>query len=103
MPNGDLRLNAAVPSPDRPWVKRSPQPYLQIEVLNSQGSVISGFERDKFVIWDKTTSPTRNTQVDATDMPLVWNGKSARQLAGQNIRLRFYFGGSTVYAITTTN
>jgi hypothetical protein len=41
--------------------------------------------------------------VDTTVMPLTWGGKSARQLAGQNIRLRFYIGGSTVYAITTTN
>jgi uncharacterized repeat protein (TIGR02543 family) len=101
MPNGDLRLNAAVPSLDRPWVRRSPQPYLMAEVLNAQGSVIPGFERDKFIIWDGTTSPTRDTQVDTTDMLLAWSGKSARQLAGQDIRLRFYFGGSTIYAVTS--
>jgi uncharacterized repeat protein (TIGR02543 family) len=72
-----------------------------VEVLNAQGNVIPGFEREKFVIWDGTTSNTRDTQVDTTDMPLAWNGVSARQLAGQDIRLRFYFGGSTVYAVTS--
>jgi hypothetical protein len=103
MPDGELRLNAAVPSLDRPWVRRTPQPYLMVEVLNAQGNVIPGFEREKFVIWDGTTSNTRDSQVDTTDMLLAWSGVSARQLAGQDIRLRFYFSGSTVYAITATN
>ena len=83
-------------------MRGSPLPYLMAEVRDAQGNVIPGFERDKFVIWDGVSSPTRDTQVDTTDMPLRWNGVSARQLAGQNIRLRFYFGGSTVYAVTAT-
>jgi hypothetical protein len=100
MPNGDLLLNAAIPSPDRPWVRRNPQPYLMVEIRNAQGNVIPGYERSKCVIWDGTTSPNRNTQVDVTNKPLLWSGVSARKLAGQNISLRFYFGGSTVYAVT---
>jgi len=100
MPAGDLRLNAAVPSLDRPWLRRSPQPYLMVEVRDAQNRVIPGFERDKCVMWDGTSSPIRNIQVDATDRPLVWNGVSARKLAGQGIRLRFYIGGSTLYAVT---
>jgi len=102
MPDRDLRLNAMVPSPDRPWVRRSPQPYLMVEVRNAQGGVIPGFERSKCVIWDGTTSPTRDTQVDTTDLLLTWNGVSARQLSGQNIQIRFSFGGSTIYAVTAT-
>jgi hypothetical protein len=101
MPDGDLLLNAAVPSLDRPWVRRSPQPYVMVAVCDAQGNVIPGFERDKFIIWDKTTSPTRDTQVDVTNMPLTWKGQSARQLAGQTICLRFFIGGSTIYAVTT--
>jgi hypothetical protein len=72
-----------------------------VEVCNESGSVIPGFERNKCVIWDGTTSPLRDTQVDVTRMKLSWSGSSARQLAGQTIRLRFYLGGSTVYAVTT--
>jgi hypothetical protein len=101
MPDGDLLLNAAVPSLDRPWVRRSPQPYVMVAVCDEQGKVIPGFERDKCIIWDKTTSPLRDTQVDVTNMPLTWEGRSARQLAGQTISLRFYIGGSTIYAVTT--
>jgi len=101
MPDGDLLLNAAVPSPDRPWVRRNPQPYVMVEVLDAQGNVIPGFERDKCVIWDGTTSRDRNTQVDVTDMRLMWNGVSASRLAGQTFSLRFYIGGSTIYAVTT--
>jgi hypothetical protein len=100
MPGKDLLLNAAVPSPDRPWVRRNPQPYVMVEVLNAQGNVIPGFERDKCVIWDETTSPNRNTQVDVTEMQLMWNGVCASKLAGQTISLRFYIGGSTIYAVT---
>jgi len=101
MPDGDLHLNAAVPSLDRPWVRRSPQPYLMVEVRDAQNRVIPGFERDHCVIWDGTSSPSRDTQVDTTDKPLTWNGVSARELAGQSIRLRFYIGGSTIFAVTT--
>jgi len=100
MPNGDLLLNAAVPSLDRHWVRRNPQPYVMVEVRDVQGNVIPGFERDKCVIWDGTTSTDRNTQVDVTDKPLMWNGISASKLAGQTISLRFYIGGSTIYAVT---
>lgn len=101
MPDGDLLLNVAVPSLDRPWLRRSPQPYVMVEVRNSQGVVIPGFERAKCVIWDKSQGPTRNIQVDRLNLPLLWNGVSARQLAGQAIRLRFYFSGSTIYAVTS--
>jgi len=100
MPDGELRLNAAVPSLDRPWVRRSPQPYLMVEVRDAQGQVIPGFEREKCTIWDGATSPARDLQVDTTDKLLRWNGVSARKLAGQRIRLRFYIGGSTIYAVT---
>jgi hypothetical protein len=100
MPDGDLLLNAAVPSLDRPWQRRTPQPYLMADVRDANGSVIPGFEREKFVIWDETSSPTRDIQVDTTDMPLMWDGVSARKLAGRKISLRFYFGGSTIYAVT---
>jgi len=99
MPDKDLLLNAAVPSLDRPWVRHS-QPYVMVEVRDTQGKVVPGYERDKCIIWDGTTSPDRNTQVDVTDMPLMWNGVSASKLAGQTISLRFYIGGSTIYAIT---
>jgi hypothetical protein len=101
MPDGELRLNAAVPSFDRPWVRRSPQPYLMVEVRDAHGQVIPGFEREKCTIWDGAVSPARDLQVDTTDKPLRWNGVSARELAGQRIRLRFYIGGSTVYAVTS--
>jgi hypothetical protein len=100
MPNGDLLLNAAIPSPDRSWVRRNPQPYLMVEVRDTQGNIIPGYERSKCVIWDGTTSPNRNTQVDVTNKPLLWSGVSASKLAGQTISLRFYFGGSTIYAVT---
>ncbi len=74
MPDGDLLLNAAVPSLDRPWVRRNPQSYVMVEVRNAQGDVIPGFERSKCVIWDGTSSHNRNTQVNVTDKPLLWNG-----------------------------
>jgi len=33
MPGKDLLLNAAVPSPDRPWVRRNPQPYSMLKAM----------------------------------------------------------------------
>jgi hypothetical protein len=101
MPDGDLLLNVAVPSPDRSWLRRTPQPYVMVEVVNAQGAVIPGYERTKCVIWDQSDGLNRNLQVDATRLRLLWNGVSARRLSGQLIRLRFYFSGSTIYAVTS--
>jgi hypothetical protein len=72
-----------------------------VEVLNAQGEVIPGFEKDNCVIWDRSDGQDRDIQVDQTDLRLLWNGVSARKLSGQSIRLRFYFAGSTIYAITS--
>jgi hypothetical protein len=88
MPRGDLFLNAAVPSPQRPFA--SLQAYLMVDVVDEHGKVIPGFEAAKCTI----------TKQDAIDLPLVWSDKSARELAGRNIRLRFHLRSANVYAVT---
>ena len=99
MPPADLLLNAAVPAKERPWVARTPQPYLMVAVLDDQGKVIAGFDREKCLIWNNR-SGSKGACVDRSDIPLMWGSASARQLAGRTIRLRFFFGGSTIYAVT---
>jgi hypothetical protein len=88
MPKGDLLLNAAVPSPDRPFAAQ--QAYVLTAILDEQGKVVPGFEADKCTI--------RNQ--DHVDLPLVWNGRSARELAGRKVSLRFYLRSANVYAVT---
>lgn len=89
MPAADLLLNAASPSPERPFAKD--QAYVMAAVLDEQGSVIPGFEADKCLI--------RNE--DRRDIPLKWGDASARQLAGRTIRLRFFLRSANIYAVTT--
>jgi hypothetical protein len=101
MPDGDLLLNTAVPSLGRPWLRHTPQPYVMVEVLNAKGGVIPGFEKTNCVIWNPSDGQDRDIQVDQADLRLLWNGVSARKLSGQRIRLRFYFAGSTIYAVTS--
>ncbi len=88
MPAGDLLLNAACPSPDRPFATQ--QAYLMAAVLDATGAVVPGFEADKCVL----------NKADAIDLPLLWSGKSARELAGQKIRLRFYLRSANIYAVS---
>ena len=93
MPEADLVLNTAVPAPDRVFAKS--QAYVMVAVLDEQGKVIPGFEREHCVIQD----------CNRIDQPLRWKGdaeRSARQLAGRTIRLRFYLRGANVYAVTST-
>ena len=48
-------------------------------VHDEDGKLVPGFEREKCVIQNS----------DQIDLPLRWEGKSARELAGRKIRLRF--------------
>lgn len=88
-PAADLCLNAAVPSPARPFA--AVQAYIMAAVLDDQGKVLPGFEAEKCLI--------QNT--DRIDMPLRWKEKSVRELAGRSIRLRFYLRSANIYAVTT--
>jgi len=89
MPAADLLLNAAVPAPERPFAKD--QAYVMVAVLDDKGQTIAGFEADECVIQNE----------DRRDIPLKWGDASARSLADQTIRLRFFFRSANIYAITT--
>jgi len=89
MTQADVLLNAAVPSPDRAFATE--QGYIMVSVLDERGVVVPGFEEDKCLI----------QRADQTALPLVWNGKSARELAGQTIRLHFRLRSANIYAVTT--
>ncbi len=89
MPAAELLLNAAIPSPERPFAKD--QAYLMAALLDEKGTVIPGFEAEKCVI--------RNE--DRRDIPLRWGDASARHLAGQKTQLRFFLRSSSVFAVTS--
>ncbi len=87
MPDGELRLNAAVPSPERPFARD--QAYLMVAVLDEQGEAIPGFAADQCVLQNQ----------DGPDLALKWGDASARKLAGKTIRLRFLLRSATLYAV----
>jgi hypothetical protein len=87
-PAADLFLNAASPAPERAFAKD--QAYVMVALLDEKGSTVPGFEARKCVI--------RNQ--DRCDIPLKWGDASARQLAGQVIRLRVFLRSANVYAVT---
>lgn len=89
MPDLDLCLNAAVPSPDRPFAAQ--QAYVMVAVLDDQGKVVPGLEPEKCVIQN----------ADQIALPLRWNDRSARDLRGRSIRLRFYLRSANIYAVTS--
>ena len=87
MPAVDLLLNAASPAPDRPFAKE--QAYVMVAALDEHARIIPGFEAEKCLI--------RNE--DRPDIPLKWGEVSARQLAGQTIRLRFFLRSANIYSV----
>jgi hypothetical protein len=89
MPEADLYLNAAVPSPERAFAAQ--QAYVMAAVLDDQRNLVPGFEPENCVIQN----------ADQIDIPLRWSGKSARELAGRQVSLRFYLRSANVYAVTT--
>lgn len=89
MPDADLLLNAAVPSPERPFA--NDQAYVMVAVLDENGQSLPGFELAKCTLRSQ----------DRRDILLQWADRSARQLAGKNVRLRFYLRSANVYAVTS--
>jgi len=87
MPDANLFLNAAVPSPDRAFAKN--QAYIMTTIMDEKGNSIPGFEPEKCLIHDS----------DQIDLPLQWGEKSARELVGRKIRLRFYLRSANMYAV----
>jgi hypothetical protein len=83
-------LNAAIPSPDRPFAEE--QGYVMAAALDENGAIIRGFEAEKCVIHNE----------DRCDIPLKWADASARQLAGKTIRLRFCLRSAHIYAVTAS-
>ncbi len=94
MPDADLQLNASIPSADRAFATQ--QAYVMAAVLDDKGAVVPGFEPEKCLIY----APGKT---DKTDLPLRWNGKSARELAGRSIRLRFFLRSANIYAVTSAS
>jgi hypothetical protein len=88
MPAGDLALNAAIPAPDRAFV--APSAYVMADVLDERGQIIPGFEAEKCVL----------QKADGIELPLRWGAKSARELAGKKISLRFHLRSANIYAVT---
>jgi hypothetical protein len=87
MPDADLCLNAAVPSPDRPFAHE--QAYVMVGVLGEDGKILPGFEPEQCIV--------RN--VDDIAVALRWSGRSARELAGQTVRLRVHLRSASIYAV----
>jgi sialate O-acetylesterase len=90
MPKSDLRLNAAVPAPDRAFATK--QAYVMAAVMDESGALVAGFEADKCVI----------QSADGLALPLAWNGRSAGELAGRQIRLRFHLRSANIYAVVSS-
>jgi hypothetical protein len=88
MPRGDLLLNAAVPSPERAFATQ--QAYVRVAVLDEKGAVVPGFEAEQCLI----------KSGDEIDLPLLWDERSARELAGRTVSLRFYLRSANIYAVT---
>jgi hypothetical protein len=87
MPDADLYLNAAIPSSTRPSTAN--QAYLMAAMIDSAGRVILGFEREKCLVQAQ----------DGISIPLNWEGRTARELRGQDVRIRFFMRSAHLYAI----
>ncbi len=88
MPAGDLLLNASAPSPERAFATQ--QAYVMAAVWDEKGTVMPGFEADQCVF----------KSADKIELPLLWNGKSTKELAGRKVSLRFYLRSASIYAVT---
>ena len=89
MPQADLVLNAAIPSPERSFA--AAQAYVRVAIADEKGNIIPGWEAEHCL----------HRNQDDIALPLRWNGRSAQELAGRRIRLRFQMRSANVYAVTS--
>ncbi len=66
---------------------------IRAEMLDEKGRTIPGYEASRCVFSDP----------DQPGLPLLWQGRSPRDLAGQAAHLRFYVRRAWVYSVRTTN
>ncbi len=85
MPPNPLLLNAAIPTRPRFFN----QSYVMAELLDEHWRLLPGYEREKCLIQEK----------DATDLPLLWEGKGGVEFAGHQVSIRFYLRDARIYAI----
>ncbi len=88
MPSKPLMLNAAIPSPDRPYA--TDQAYVMVAVLDEQDRVVQGYEREKCIL----------KNLDKTNIPLRWADKDNQGLKGRKVRLRFFARAARIYAVS---
>lgn len=88
MPAGGVKLNAAVPCPERPFAKN--QAYVMVGVTDEKGGMIAGYEPEKCLIQNQ----------DGIGLALGWGEKDGSELAGKKVRLRVWTRSANVYAVT---
>ncbi len=93
MPSKHLKLNATTKflNDTVGTSGQNYQGYIMVELLDEDDEVIPGYEKEKCFF--------RN--VDSMDLPLSWDGNDGTELAGQQVKLRFYIRSARVYAVTT--
>jgi len=86
MPPGGLALNA-----DARWrPNESPgQAYIMAELRDAQDHVIPGYERSNCLF----------ENVEGHALPLLWQDKDEQELAGRELRLRFYLRDAKIYGV----
>lgn len=92
MPAAPLLLNATarwVGQKEPVFLQR--QAYIMAELLDHDGRIIPGYEKENCVFGD----------VDRLRLPLLWSGKSGVEFSGKAVQLRFFFRNARIYAVTT--
>lgn len=83
--NADTRWNRAAFLLNR----CTPRPRIWVEVCDTAGHTIPGFERQFCVIED----------LDELRIPLTWDGREVAELSGEKITLRLHLHHATVYSL----
>jgi len=89
MPERGLLLNADVRYREAEGERG--QAYVMVEVRNSNGNTLPGYEREKCLY----------ENVDGSALPMVWGDKTGSELAGKTVQLRMYLRDAKVYGVST--
>ncbi len=89
VPATPLKLNLQLPGYG--FTNNHNEAYLMAELIDTQDRVISGYGKDSCMI---------QAPIDSTHLELSWQKGTSEHLSGSKVRLRFYFRGARVFAVT---
>ena len=101
LPESPLALDAAFGFHSQERRGMRGQGYIMAEIMDEEGHVLEGFEKERCIIHDLESEAVRYGQMQGHRIRLSWQGETTEQLGSSKVQLRLYLRDARIYALST--